>query len=84
MKNQTELLLRQAIEEIKIYHLENIELKEKIKKLEKNQISNNKDTISEFNEEIYIKRYPDVIKSGLAPKEHYIRFGKLLGRNAKI
>jgi hypothetical protein len=35
----------------------------------------------DFNAERYLASYPDVALSGIAPKDHYLRFGKLLGRS---
>jgi hypothetical protein len=37
---------------------------------------------TDFNAEGYAAAYPDVGLSGLSPKEHYLRFGRLLGRAA--
>lgn len=34
-----------------------------------------------FDPERYVRAYPDVALSGLAPREHYERYGRLLGRN---
>lgn len=36
---------------------------------------------SDFNPDGYAAAYPDVALSGLGAKEHYIRFGRLLGRS---
>lgn len=35
----------------------------------------------EFNESYYLKEYPDVIISGIEPYEHFLKYGKLMGRN---
>lgn len=34
-----------------------------------------------FNPDHYMLAYPDVAKTNLAPEEHYIKYGKLLGRD---
>ena len=34
-----------------------------------------------FDPQRYLESYPDVGLSGLSPKEHFLRFGKLIGRN---
>jgi len=36
---------------------------------------------TDFNAERYAAAYPDVALSGLDPKEHYLRFGRLMGRS---
>ena len=36
--------------------------------------------VKDFDEEFYLKRYPDISKSDLAPIEHYYKFGKDEGR----
>lgn len=35
---------------------------------------------AEFNAAWYVATYPDVAQSGLSPREHYLRFGRLMGR----
>ena len=37
---------------------------------------------SDFNPDAYAAAYPDVALSGLGGREHYLRFGRLLGRSA--
>ncbi len=34
-----------------------------------------------FNPEWYLAAYPDVVESGMSPKEHYVRSGAFEGRN---
>lgn len=36
----------------------------------------------ELDVDWYIKEYPDVLLSGLPPEEHFLRYGRLLGRSA--
>ncbi|MCH1930202.1 hypothetical protein L9G16_08420 [Shewanella sp. A25] len=79
------LQYEQAIEEICLYSKLVNELKSEIKKL-KTTLTNSHTTVAtyssnHFDESIYINKYPDVIKSGLTPKEHFDKLGKLLGRN---
>lgn len=38
---------------------------------------------ADFDADRYLESYPDVALSGLAPAEHYLRFGKLMGRNPR-
>lgn len=37
----------------------------------------------DFDSEFYVNEYPDVKKTSLKPYEHYVKYGKLLGRLAK-
>ena len=37
-------------------------------------------TSGQFDEEWYLKTYPDVARSGLGAIEHFLRFGAWLGR----
>ncbi|NOG31622.1 hypothetical protein HLB35_07300 [Halomonas sp. TBZ9] len=34
-----------------------------------------------FDEEWYLKKYPDVAKTGMAPVEHFYKYGGLLRRD---
>lgn len=36
----------------------------------------------EFDAEFYVKKYPDVAKTSLEPFEHYVKYGRVLGRSA--
>lgn len=37
----------------------------------------------QFDAEWYVRRYPDVLQTGLAPAEHYLWLGRRLGRRSK-
>ncbi len=78
--NSLKLQYIQAIEEIELYSKLVAELR--------NELALQKDSIitypiifdNHFDENVYIKKYPDVLKSGLSPLSHYEKFGKMLGR----
>lgn len=38
---------------------------------------------ADFDANWYLETYPDVALSGLGPKEHYLRFGRLMGRKPR-
>ena len=40
------------------------------------------DSSSSFDEIFYVTTYPDVAKVSIPPYEHYIKYGKKMGRRA--
>lgn len=54
---------------------------EKIKTNKTNDNFNDESQFS-FDEEFYVSTYPDVAKTNIPPYEHYIRYGKKIGRKA--
>ncbi|WP_422475563.1 hypothetical protein [Endozoicomonas sp. ALB032] len=88
MTDEMELMIfkfEQAIEEIELYYAEQNRLLEYITSLELElaKYKNKKkqfNTEDEFDEHYYLNKYPDVLKSKLTAKEHYLKYGKFLGR----
>ncbi|WP_216638590.1 hypothetical protein, partial [Endozoicomonas arenosclerae] len=57
-----------------------IELRSEIQFLKDTNSKQKSENFSEIDSSYYVKKYPDVLKSGMTPKQHYQRYGKLLGR----
>lgn len=75
-----DLQYKQAVEEIELYSKLVISLRNELATAKKERTVLFDTRKMQTPEEIYLKRYPDVAKSGMSPKEHFERFGKILGR----
>lgn len=65
------------------YQLKGMKLTYKEKNVKPNSIIiTEKDTSAPFDEIFYVTTYPDVAKVNIPPYEHYIKYGKKMGRRA--
>ncbi|WP_429072993.1 hypothetical protein [Aeromonas veronii] len=75
-----ELQYKQAIEEIELYAILVDELRNEISDLKPKLIADKTEYPFISEDDNYLRKYPDVLKIGMSAREHYMKYGKALGR----